>query len=157
MEDIKNNLNHFKEQLNNIQDLINQMKLIKENLDIYDNNSKYNYKNYYIDILRIMNNQLKNKDINLIDLKQNNYIICEYDIKNKDINKSLFFFIEPIRILNCYEEAKKEHPALIGINNEKEIKENCELYLNENKIDFCYKYKFNKERKYTIKIIFKNL
>ena len=107
MEDIKNNLNHFKEQLNNIQDLINQMKLIKENLDIYDNNSKYNYKNYYIDILRIMNNQLKNKDINLIDLKPNNYIICEYDIKNKDINKSLFLFIEPIRILNCYEEAKK--------------------------------------------------
>ena len=91
MEDIKNNLNHFKEQLNNIQDLINQMKLIKENLDIYDNNSKYNYKNYYIDILRIMNNQLKNKDINLIDLKQNNYIICEYDIKNKDINKLLYF------------------------------------------------------------------
>ena len=52
MEEIKNNLNHFKEQLNNIQNLINQMKLIKENLDIYDNNSKYNYKNYYIDILK---------------------------------------------------------------------------------------------------------
>ena len=156
MEDIKNNLNHFKEQLNNIQDLINQMKLIKENLDIYDNNSKYNYKNYYIDILRIMNNQLKNKDINLIDLKQNNYIICEYDIKNKDINKLLYFFIEPIRILNCYEEAKEDHQKwnLEGINNDKEIKENCELYLNENKIDFCYKYKFGNEGKYTIKFIF---
>ena len=96
MEDIKNNLNHFKEQLNNIQNLINQMKLIKENLDIYDNNSKYNYKNYYIDILRIMNNQLKNKDINLIDLKQNNYIICEYDIKNKDINKLLYFSLNQL-------------------------------------------------------------
>ena len=152
MEDIKNNLNHFKEQLNNIQNLINQMKLIKENLDIYDNNSKYNYKNYCIDILRIMNNQLKNKDINLIDLKQNNYIICEYDIKNKDINNLLYFFIEPIRILNCYEEAKKDHSYLKDINNEKEIKENCELYLNENKIDFCYKYKFDKEGKYIIYI-----
>ena len=72
------------------------MKLIKDNLYIYENNSKNNYKNYYIDILRIMNNQLKNKDINLIDLKQNNYIICEYDIKNKDINKLLYFSLNQL-------------------------------------------------------------
>ena len=58
-------------------------------------------------------------------------------------------------MLNCYEEAKKDNSWIEGINNEKEIKENCELYLNENKIDFCYKYKFDKEGKYTIKFIFK--
>ena len=43
---------------------------------------------------------------------------------------------------------------LEGINNEKEIKENCELYLKENKIDFCYKYIFPKEGKYNIKVKF---
>ena len=42
-------------------------------------------------------------------------------------------------------------------NNEDEIKENCELYLNNNKIDFCYKYKFPKDGKYKIYIIIKNL
>ena len=44
----------------------------------------------------------------------------------------------------------------LGINNEKEIKKNSELYLNDEKIDFCYKYKFPKDGKYTIQIIVKN-
>ena len=34
------------------------------------------------------------------------------------------------------------------------MKENCELFLNENKIDFCEKYQLPKEGKYIIKIIF---
>ena len=84
-------------------------------------------------------------------------IICDYNIKKDKYDKSNF----PIRILNCYEESNKDNPyrQLKGTkNNEKEIKDNCELYLNENKIDFSYKYKFPKEGKYTFKIIFlKNL
>ena len=43
-----------------------------------------------------------------------------------------------------------------GINKENEIKENCELYLNNNKIDFSYKYKFPIDGKYKIDIIIKN-
>ena len=84
----------------------------------------------------MMNEQIKNKthvdvmDLNLLNNK-NNYIICEYDIKKDKLNK-------PIQILNCYEEAKKENSSLIGINNEKEIKDNCEIYFYEKKIDFCY-------------------
>ena len=40
--------------------------------------------------------------------------------------------------------------------NEDEINElYCDLYLNDKKIDFCYKYKFIKEGKYKLKIIFK--
>ena len=35
----------------------------------------------------------------------------------------------------------------------KKIKENYELYLNDNKIDFFFKYNFEKEGKNTIKII----
>ena len=92
-----------------------------------------------------MNDQIKNKininliDFNTIDLNllknKNNNIICEYNIKNDELNKQ-------IQILNCYEEAKKSNKYLKGINNEKEIKDNCELYLNEKIIDFRYKYKF---------------
>ena len=43
-----------------------------------------------------------------------------------------------------------------GINNEEEIKENNEFYLNNKKIDFFYKYKFPKDGKYKIQIIIKN-
>jgi len=46
---------------------------------------------------------------------------------------------------------KKGHSSLKGINNEKEIKDNCELYLYDKKIDFCYKFQLEK---YIIKIIF---
>ena len=35
------------------------------------------------------------------------------------------------------------------------MKEKCELYLNGNKINFCFKYNFKKKGKYTIKIILK--
>ena len=42
--------------------------------------------------------------------------------------------------------------------NEDEINELCcDLYLNDKKIDFCYQYKFKKEGKYKLKIIFKKL
>ncbi len=80
-------------------------------------------------------------------------IICEYDIKIDKINK-------PIQILNSYEEVKRKDPYrdwknIKEIENEKEIKENCEIYLNDKKIDFCYEYIFEKEDKNEIKIISK--
>ena len=34
---------------------------------------------------------------------------------------------------------------------------NCELFLNNKKIDFCLKYIFKKEGKYKLKIVFKKL
>ena len=147
-QEIENNLNIFSKISNNIENIIKQIKLIKGNEFAYKNDEKNNYKKYYIDLLEMMNDQIKNKtNIELIDL---NYIICEYgDIIKDKLN-------EPIQILNCYEEAKKEYSSLKGKNNEKEIKDNCELYLNDKKIDFCYKYTFKKEGNYIIKIIFEN-
>ena len=59
-----------------------------------------------------------------------NEIIGIYEIK-KGIYEDFNYLNNPIRILNCYEEAKRDNSNLEGINNEKEIKENCELYLNE--------------------------
>ena len=40
--------------------------------------------------------------------------------------------------------------------NEKEIKDNCEIRINDKLIPFSYFHKFNKKGKYTIKYIFKN-
>ena len=90
-------------------------------------------------------------------LSQNNFItnqiICEYDIKNE--NK------EDVQILNCYEETKKQYPKSVKwdeikrVENENEMKYKSELYLNNKKIQFCFKYKFEKEGKNTINIKFK--
>ena len=76
-----------------------------------------------------------------------NYIICEYNINKEKLSES-------IQLLNSYEEARKDDSFLKGIENEMELKNKCELYLN-NKIDFCLKYKFSSEGKYVIKLIFK--
>ena len=45
--------------------------------------------------------------------------------------------------------------GIICVEKEKEIKENCEIYLNNRKIDFCYEYEFEKVDKNEIKIISK--
>ena len=51
---------------------------------------------------RKKNNQLENNlNINFINLKANNYIIFEYDIKKDKLNQS-------IQILNSYEEVKRK-------------------------------------------------
>ena len=131
------------------------MQLIKDNISIYQNDEKNNYKKYYIDILGKLNNQLENKlNIIYLNLTGNNYIICEYDIKKDILNQQT-------QILNSYEEVKRKHPNdwdwknIKSIENEKEIKENCEIYLNNTRIDFCYKCKFVNENKNEIKIVSK--
>ena len=154
--------NKFNKMKKNIKDLLMKMESFKDNKLIYENDIDNNYKEYYIKYLENINKLLDNNEIKLIDLnlpekeKSKNEIICIYDIK-KGKNDKDDYLNTPIGILSCYEEAKKDNKyfGLKGINNENEIKENCELYLNGNKIDFCYKYKFTKEGKYTIKIIFK--
>ena len=61
------------------------------------------------------------------------------------------------RIIKSFEEAKRNKFWIKeGTNNENEIKTNCELYLNNNKIDFSYEYKCPKDGKYKIQIIIKN-
>ena len=153
-KDIDNKLNSFNKIRKEIEYLLTKMKLIKENKLIYENNMDNNYKEYYIKYLENINKILENNEIKLIDLMPNE-IVCIYDIK-KDWYDKDDYIKEPIRILNCYEEAKRDGWYLKEVeNNEKEIKGNCELYLNDNKIDFCYKYTFPQEGKYTIKIKFK--
>ena len=86
-------------------------------------------------------------------MSQKNEIICIYDIKKADDEDDVLNC--PIKILNCYEVSKEENEFFEGENNEKEIEENCDIYLDGKKIDFCFKYEFEKEGKYTFKFVFK--
>ena len=79
-----------------------------------------------------------------------NYIIAELYVKEDNHN---------IRIINSYEQSNREHKFYEykkENENEKEIKDNCEIIINDELIPFSYFHKFNKKGKYTIIYIFKN-
>jgi len=91
--------------------------------------------------------------------KKLNYIIAEIEIKEEDVG-------EDIQIINSFEEFKRndknnfiydiKEKDYFLYENEKEIKENCKIRINNNNINFNYYYKFNKKGKYTIQYIFTN-
>ena len=160
LKEMENLINEFEENINtqikfkkNILNLKNKIKSIKENNSLYEEDSKYNYKKFYINCLKLINEEIKIKEnikyIELDKLKINN-IICEYKIK--DMNND---YLEN-QILNCFEEAKKGDSSIKGIENKKQIKDNCELYLNGKKLDFSFEYIFKEEGIYIISIDFKN-
>ena len=83
-----------------------------------------------------------------------NEIILEINIKYNNSRE---------RIINSFENTKREHQVLRSIEiggeeneNEKDIKD-CEMYINDKKIDFTYYYSFKNKGKYKIKYKFKNL
>ena len=129
-------------------------KECKINTDIY--NKKYQE---LIDLL-IQKDYNKRPNIeeimNSIDLLNDNYIIAEINIEKEDINKD-------IRIINSYEECirnnkylEREIKEVDKYENEKEIKDNCKIKINNNYIDFNYFYKFKEKGKLIIKYLFKN-
>ena len=144
------NFETFSKIKNGIVKLINKMKLSKENTTIYENDLKNNFKQYYIDFFEYVNKELKSyENLNLIKLVEfENLGYCEHLIQKKDENDEL-----NRQILNCYEGIIKEFPNFEGKNNENELKEKCELYINNEKIDFCFNYKFPQEGNNIIKII----
>jgi len=82
----------------------------------------------------------------------NNYIIAEIEIKEEDINKK-------IQIINSFEDTKRIHEWEDKkdddeYENEKEIKENCEIKINNNIMSFSYYYEFKKKGKYKIEYTF---
>ena len=78
-----------------------------------------------------------------------NCIIGELNIKEAE---------QDIRIINSYDQYCRENEDIEykkEYENEKEIKENCEIRLNGKLIPFSYFYKFNKKGKYIILYNFK--
>ena len=144
---IEKNINLLNEVKNKINNLFVEINKVNQNRNIYKNNPKKDFKKFYIEYLNNMNKFIENEiKINMIPLDFS-YIICDY--KNKiNIKK-------PCEILNCYENAKKDSKILEGENNEEEISKNCDLYLNNKKIDFTFSYHFEIKQNYNIKIIVK--
>ena len=107
---------------------------------------KMNNKNYIIEEKYL--NNLDEISKNVIRRKDN-YIIGELNIKEDNKN---------IRIINSYEESRKENLLDLGkeYENEKEIKDNCEIRINDEIIPFSYYYKFKIKGKYKIEYRFKN-
>ena len=102
-----------------------------------------------IEFSKIKNNLLIiDKEETKIEIT-NNYIIGEVNIKVDGEN---------IRIINSYEQLNREHDYIQykeENENEKEIKDNCEIIINDKLIPFSYFHKFNKKGKYTISYFFK--
>ena len=81
-----------------------------------------------------------------------NVIIGHIKIDNNNLNKD-------IRIINSYDEYKKSNNDKEydeNIKNEKEIKDNIEIKINGEKINFSYFYKFTSKGNYRIEYSFKN-
>ena len=95
-----------------------------------------------------------NNDIFENKEKNKNYILAEINIEKKDINRD-------IRIINTFEECKiinkwKDKEDDYKYVNEKEIKENCIIKINNKIIPFNYFYKFKEKGKFIIEYSFKN-
>ena len=101
------------------------------------------------------NKQLKENILNNKD--DNNYIIAEINIDKNNINRSIRLinsFEQTIKVYkeDIFEEIEKED--YYKYENEKEIKDNCQIEINNKKIEFSYYYNFKEEGKYIIKYIF---
>ena len=182
---LKNKMSEFKQYIDkfkkNIKEILNKLKNVMDNLDLYYNISS-NYisdENVNFESTKNINEFIKYNDIVLKDIKEiildenlenkikkimnifkkmnnkySNYIIAEIEIKEGDLNKN-------IRIINSFEQCKKEEEWEdedddCKCENEKEIKENCEIKINDEIIPFSYFHKFSKIGKYKIQYSFKN-
>ena len=104
------------------------------------------------EIINEINNDFNSRNNNIIINNNNNYIIGEIFIKDEDVNKK-------IRIINSYEEARRDNNWTIEykkeLENEEQIKK-CEIEINNILMPFSYFYEFKRKGKYIIKYKFKN-
>ena len=121
----------------NYEDYFNHPFFKKNNSNSNNNNSNCNN-----------NNNINN----ITKINITNYI--EGEIKIEEENKD-------IRIINSFEQWYENYGYVLDefkeeYCNEKEIKENCEIRINDEIIPFTYFYKFKNKGKYNIKYSFKN-
>ena len=103
---------------------------------------------YFQSILNDIQNNFKKEFKNEIlnNIKNNfqeefkNEIIGIYDIKKKDVN-------EDINLLNYFESNDDDDKQY---NNKKDFENSIELFLDNQKINFQFKYKFKKEKQYML-------
>ena len=128
----------------------NNLDNLIDSLLIRDPKKRINYEDYFNH--SFFKDKLNNNIIN------NNYIIAEFEIEEDNQN---------IRIINSQEQVYRENQDQISeerkkeifkeeYNNENEIKEICEIKINNETIPFSYFYKFKNKGKYKIIYLFKN-
>ena len=125
-------------------------KDINELYFIYDGN-EINKEKKYKEIINNIDKEKKEMIIFAYNIIDNNYIIGEIEINEDNIN-------EDIRIINSFEEIQRQEIWLDykgDYENEKEIKDNCKIKINNNIIPFNYFCKFKKKGKYIIQYSFK--
>ena len=88
------------------------------------------------------------------DLSDDNFISGQIIVNENDVNKS-------IRVINSFEQAKIKYNYLkidneLKYKNEKEIRENCKIKINNIEYPFSYFYKFDTPGIYEIKYSFKS-
>ena len=153
LNDLEINMNKLRKLKNDTELFLNKMKSINGNNSIYKN-EELNYKNYFIQYLQIINSNLGITDSIKIpkfisdNSNINNFIICEHVINQNQVGKQ-------IQILNFMSSSLI---SMIGFGeeNKNEISQDCNIYINNKKIDFTFKYKFLREGKFTIKFEYKN-
>ena len=91
--------------------------------------------------------KLYKKEVNHKD----NFIIGEIVINSEDINKNIQI-INSFENANLYDSSENQYK----FKNEEEIKNNIQIKIEGQKIDFTYLMKFGKEGKYKIKYTFTN-
>ena len=155
--ELEKNINQLTQIKHDLEKFYKDIISIKVNSSIYDNDKKNNYKQYYINYLNILTvNSKIEENLKIINLK--NYILCYYDIKKQNLNQpiQILKFIDENIKKEIIEQSKKNKNTDLKIEtNDEEIKKNCELYVNNNLINFNSYYNFDKIGKYTIKILIK--
>ncbi len=109
----ENNINDINKIKIDVENLINKMKLINKNNMIYDDNSKENYKEYYISCLNLINKQLES--IGKINFKSSS----KFNYMNND-------FLFKFSIKQDYEKRKKLCKKYL--NNFENIKNNSSSF-----------------------------
>ena len=124
-----NNINY--EKIENINEFIKYNNMLKNEFTNIIKN---------VDIVDKFDRLMKIK--NLMNNNKLNFIKSEILIKDSDVDKD-------IRIINSYEQIKRELKIEDKNNddnyeNEREIKENCETIINNEKVPFSYYHKFKR-------------
>ena len=97
---MNNNIEKLNMMKREMEEFLDDIKLISGNSLIFENEKKNDYKKYYINCLKIINDRITIEDtINIINLK--NYILCNYDIKKEKLHKN-------IQIINYKKKKKKK-------------------------------------------------